>query len=41
LADCIIRILDYAGHKGFRVAEAMLAKAAFNENRPFKHNKAF
>jgi len=41
LADTIIRILDYAGHKRFRVAEALLAKAAFNECRPFKHGKAF
>lgn len=37
LADTIIRIMDYAQHKGLRVAEAIVAKAAFNDARPYKH----
>lgn len=41
LADCIIRILDYAQAKKLRVAEAMCAKMQFNETRPHKHGKAF
>ncbi len=42
LADVIIRIMDYAEHVGIDVAGAILAKAAYNENRPYKHGgKAF
>jgi hypothetical protein len=41
LADCIIRILDYAEARDFRVIEAMIAKHAFNKTRPYKHNKKF
>lgn len=37
LADVIIRIMDFAAHYKLRVAEALLAKAAYNETRPFKH----
>lgn len=37
LADTIIRIMDYAQHKGLRVAEALIAKAAFNDARPYRH----
>ena len=37
LADAIIRIMDYAEHRGFDVVGAMLAKAVFNEKREFKH----
>lgn len=37
LADVIIRIMDYAEFRGFRVAEAIIAKSAFNENRKYKH----
>ena len=36
-ADTIIRIMDHAHEKKFRVAEALIAKLAFNKKRPFKH----
>lgn len=41
LADCIIRILDAAHTRGWRVAEAIVAKMAYNETRPHKHGKEF
>jgi NTP pyrophosphatase (non-canonical NTP hydrolase) len=37
-ADVIIRIMNDAQRHGFRVAEAMLAKQAFNASRPYKHD---
>jgi NTP pyrophosphatase (non-canonical NTP hydrolase) len=40
-ADCVIRMMDLAEGRGFRVAEAILAKMAFNKTRPYKHNKEF
>lgn len=41
LADVIIRIMDFSQERGFRVAEAIVAKAAFNKSRPYRHgNKA-
>ena len=36
-ADVIIRIMDHAEEKGYRVAEALVAKIEFNETRPYKH----
>lgn len=33
LADCIIRILDYAGGRGLPIGEALIAKIFFNMNR--------
>lgn len=36
-ADCIIRIMNTAQRLHLRVAEAMIAKQAFNADRPFKH----
>lgn len=41
LADVIIRIMDFAGRHGLDVAEAILAKHAFNATRPHKHGKNF
>lgn len=41
LADCIIRILDFAAARGLRVAEALIAKHNFNTTRPYKHGKKF
>lgn len=41
LADCIVRIMDLAGKRGFRVAEALVAKMDFNASRPYKHGKKF
>lgn len=37
LADTIIRIMDYAHHKQLNLAAAIIAKAEFNETRPYKH----
>lgn len=36
-ADVIIRIMDLSEKRGFDIAGALLAKAAFNKERPFKH----
>lgn len=37
LADVVIRIMDHAAAKGHRVAEAIIAKMAFNAKRPVRH----
>ena len=37
LADVIIRIMDIAANRKWRVAEAMVAKNHFNKTRPIKH----
>jgi hypothetical protein len=39
--DQIIRLLDYAGQYNLRVGEALIAKMAINEGRPYKHGKEF
>jgi hypothetical protein len=36
-ADAIIRIMDAAHHFNLKVAQAVIAKMAFNESRPFMH----
>lgn len=41
VADAIIRLLDYSGHYGLRIGEALGAKMAKNEGRPYKHGKEF
>jgi len=41
LADTIIRIIDFAFQYNLHIGEAMLAKIAYNESRPYKHGKAF
>lgn len=41
LADVVIRVMDTAKAKNLRVAEAVIAKMAFNRGRPYKHNKEF
>jgi len=41
LADCIVRIMDIARAKNWRVAEAIVAKIAYNKGRPPKHGKKF
>lgn len=41
LADCIIRIMDMSAARGYRVAEALIAKVEFNRSRPYKHGKQF
>lgn len=37
MADVIIRIMDCAAYNGWRVAEAIEAKRAFNSTRTYKH----
>lgn len=37
LADCVIRIMDYAGRNRLHLAEAILAKHEYNLTRPYKH----
>lgn len=41
LADCMIRILDFAAHFDLRVPEALVAKLHFNLSRPYKHGKGY
>lgn len=41
LADIVIRTLDLAEYLGVDLFRSLLKKMAFNESRPFKHNKAF
>ena len=41
LADAIIRIMDYGKGRGLRVAEALVAKMAYNATRPYKHGREF
>ncbi len=36
-ADVIIRIMDMAAAKNYRVAEAVIAKIEYNKTRPYKH----
>ena len=36
-ADVIIRIMDSAHKRGYKVAEALIAKVAYNRNRSYKH----
>lgn len=36
-ADVVIRLMNIAQRMGLRVPEAMIAKQAFNEARPYKH----
>jgi len=41
LADAVIRIMDHAEGRGWRLAEAMIAKNTYNKSRPHKHGKEF
>lgn len=41
LADCIIRVMDFACAREIPVAEALIAKMDFNKSRPHKHGKKF
>jgi hypothetical protein len=42
LADTIIRIMDFGHARGYRIAEAVIAKAEMNKTRAYKHGgKAF
>lgn len=41
LADTVIRIMDTSRGRGWRVAEAIVAKMQHNETRAYKHGKQF
>lgn len=41
LADTILRMMDSAHVRGWRVAEALIAKMEHNTGRPPKHGKLF
>lgn len=41
LADVIIRIMDFSIARGYRVAEAIMLKHAYNKTRTYKHGKEF
>lgn len=41
LADCILRILDFATQHKLRLPEALIAKMQYNLTRPHKHGKAY
>jgi hypothetical protein len=41
LADCMIRIMDYAEARNLPLIEALLAKHGYNKTRPYKHGKQF
>ena len=41
LADCMIRVMDLAAARGWRVGKAIEAKMTYNEGRPHKHGKLF
>lgn len=37
LADCMIHILDYCGHAGIDIEEAIRIKHEYNKTRPYRH----
>lgn len=37
LADCVIRIMDYFGSKGWSLELAVDLKIAYNKTRPYRH----
>lgn len=37
LADAVIRIQNLAENNRYRLADAIVAKAAYNSNRPYRH----
>lgn len=41
LADTVIRIMDWAAHKGYSLEAAIRAKHNYNLTRPYKHGKQF
>lgn len=41
MADAVIRILDTSYGMGLRLGAAIEAKMTYNQDRPFKHGKAF
>ena len=41
LADCIIRICDYAGSRHIDLEKAIADKIEHNKQRPYRHGKKF
>ncbi len=41
LADCVIRIMDFAGYQGIDLGSVIQEKIAYNEARPHKHGKKY
>lgn len=41
MIDCIIRILDWAGHECIDVDRLIKAKMRYNKSRPYKHGKRY
>jgi len=41
LADLMIRVMDAAGERNFRIGDAIVAKMAYNTDRPYKHGKDY
>ncbi|SRR6266404_7896701 len=39
LADVVIRCMDLARERGWRLSEAIIAKIDYNYSRPFKHGR--
>lgn len=37
MADCLIRILDWAGHEGIDMDSVVLAKMEYNKTREYRH----
>jgi hypothetical protein len=37
MADVVIRLMDMGRRRGWRIGEAIVAKAAYNATRPHKH----
>lgn len=37
MADIILRVLDFCGHAGIDIEEALRLKMAYNDSRPFRH----
>jgi NTP pyrophosphatase (non-canonical NTP hydrolase) len=37
MADCIIRILDWAEHNNINMQQILINKMAYNETRPYRH----
>lgn len=41
LADAMLRMLDSSKARGWRIAEALIAKMNYNAGRPYKHGRLF
>jgi len=41
LADCVIRIMDFAAARKLKLPEAIISKMKYNVTRPRKHGKLF